>query len=136
MAPLITRIDHTAIAADDTATMVAWYQRVLGFYIVAESTPTAAQPQKGYLIGPAADIHHGSMLEIMPRNANARVNRASHDAGISHIAFHVPDFDAAMAHLQREKVKFLGEIVQAIGGGRLISFADGEGNMLQIVERL
>jgi glyoxylase I family protein len=136
MAQIITRIDHTAIAAENTAAMVDWYQRVLGFRIVAETTPAAPQSQKAYLVGPAGDIHHGSMFEIMPRNSNPRINRASHDAGISHVAFYVPDFDAALAHLRQEHVQFLGEVVQALGGGRLISFADCEGNMLQIVERL
>jgi len=135
MESIIGRLDHVAIAADDPVAMVAWYQRVLNFTVVAESSPSPGK--KAFLIGPNAQgLQRGSMLEIMPRNDNPRQPRASHDPGLSHIAFQVSNFDAALAQLKNATVTFLGDIVQAVGGGRLISFADNEGNMLQIVERV
>ena len=75
------------------------------------------------------------MIEVMPRNETARHERNSHEPGISHVAWAVADFDAALAHLKAKNVKFLSDVIAAIGGGRIISFADCEGNMMQIVER-
>jgi glyoxylase I family protein len=132
------RLDHVAIAADDTAAMVAWYERVLGLVVHAEAGPNPPQRQKVYMIGPPGEgkkLHGGMMIEVMPRNDAPRHERAVLDPGLSHVAWYVPDFDAALAHLKTCGVRFTGEIVNAIGGGRLISFADCEGNIMQIVER-
>ena len=134
-----TRLDHTAIASGDPAALVDFYHRALGLVIHAESAPLPPTGQKAYLIGPSVDgngIRQGMMMEIMPKNDTPRHPRNSHEPGLSHVAFAVSNFDHALAHLQATNVTFLGEIVTAIGGGRLISFADPEGNMMQIVERL
>ena len=136
MALQVTRLDHVAIATADTPRMVAWYQRVLGMKVAIEAGPNPPQTQKVYLIGPAEDgFSAGMMLEVMQKNDTPRHQRNSHEPGLSHIAFAVADFDGALAHLKQMGVVFLGDIVTAVGGGRLISFADLEGNMLQIVER-
>jgi glyoxylase I family protein len=139
--PIAVKVDHIAIAADSTQAMAKWYQRVLGLVTHLESGPTPPQTQKVFMIGPsvkggpAEGLHQGSMIEVMPRNETPRHDRNSHEPGLSHIAWHVKDFDAALDHLRAQKVHFLSEVIQAIGGGRLISFADCEGNMMQIVER-
>ena len=137
--PITTRLDHYAIAADDTAAMVTWYGRVLGLVVHAEGGPNPPSTQKFYLIGPpsaAGGIKQGMMIEVMPRNAAPRQKRAALDAGLSHTAWYVPDFDGALAHLKSCNVKFLSEVITAVGGGRIISFEDCEGNMTQIVERV
>ena len=135
-------LDHVAIAADHTDQMVAWYKRMLGLVVVARTHPTDPAQQITYLIGPAAangtdsrGVQAGMMMEIMPRNDHIRRPRDSHDAGLSHVAWLVSDFDEAYAHLSAEGVGFVGAVVQAVGGGRLISFVDCEGNLMQIAER-
>ncbi len=134
-------LDHVAIAADNTEQMVVWYNRMLGLVVVARTNPTDPAQQVTYLIGPPASgdasrgVHAGMMMEIMPRNDHVRRPRDSHDAGISHVAWLVTDFDEAYAHLSAQGVGFVGSVVQAVGGGRLISFVDCEGNLMQIVER-
>jgi glyoxylase I family protein len=141
---IATRLDHIAIAAADTTGMVKWYERVLGLVVHVEAGPNPPQTQKVYLIGPppppiegtgVAGVRQGMMIEVMPRNDTPRHERNSHEPGLSHVAWAVADFDAAMKHLKECKVKFLGEMVEAVGGGRLQSFADYEGNMMQMVER-
>lgn len=134
-------LDHAAIAADNTAELAAWYQRVLGLAVVAKKAADKTGGQETFLIGPASHappeklIGAGMMLEIMPRNDNPRPLRHSHDAGISHVAWKVADFDAALNHLRSLNVQLLSDVLIAVGGGRIISFADGEGNLMQIVER-
>jgi catechol 2,3-dioxygenase-like lactoylglutathione lyase family enzyme len=134
------RLDHVAIAAESTDAMVKWYEEVLGLVVHASGGPTPQQTQKVYLIGPPAreggGIGQGMMIEVMPRNATGRHERNSHEPGISHVAWYVVDFDAALGHLKGKGVRFLSEVIQAVGGGRIVSFADCEGNMTQIVERV
>lgn len=143
---IATRLDHVAIAADNTNAMVKWYEEVLGLVVHVVSGPNAPQTQKVYLIGPPVErgaksqggsegILQGMMIEVMPRNETGRHERNSHEPGISHVAWAVADFDVALAHLKAKNVKFLSDVIAAIGGGRIISFADCEGNMTQIVER-
>ncbi len=136
---IASRLDHVDIAAENTDAMVKWYEEVLGLAVHVASGPNAPQTQKVYLIGPPATstggIMQGMMIEVMPRNDTARHERNSHEPGISHVAWAVDDFDAALAHLKAKNVKFLSDVIAAIGGGRIISFADCEGNMTQIVER-
>ena len=131
------RLDHYAIAAANTDAMVAWYGRVFGLVVHAQAGPTAPATQKVYLIGPPAahGIKQGMMIEVMPHNGATRHDRKSHDPGLSHTAWYVPDFDAALAHIKSCNVKFTSDIVTAVGGGRIISFEDCEGNLTQIVER-
>ena len=126
-----------ALAANDTDAMVRWYKDVLGLVVHVESGPNPPQTQKVYLIGPPAThgVAQGMMIEVMPRNDTPRHERNSHEPGWSHTAWYVADFDAALAHLKKHNVKFLSDVIAAIGGGRIISFADCEGNMTQIVER-
>ena len=140
---ITTRLDHLAIAANDTTAMVRWYEKVLGLVVHVESGPNAPQTQKVYLIGPPVDavaggtagVRQGMMIEVMPRNDNSRHERACHDPGLSHAAWCVTNFDAALRHLQQCNVKFISDVITAVGGGRVISFLDCEGNMMQIVER-
>lgn len=139
---IAARLDHVAIAANDTDAMVAWYEKILGLVVHASAGPNPPQKQKIYLIGPpsnslnsGAGIPFGWMIEVMPKNDTPRHNRNSHESGLSHVAWYVPDFDAALAHLKSHNVKFLSDVISAVGGGRIISFEDCEGNMTQIVER-
>ena len=137
----VNRLDHLAIAAADTAGLVKWYERVLGLVVHMEAGPNPPQTQKVYLIGPPVDgagsagVRQEMMIEVMPRNDTPRHERNSHEPGLSHAAWAVGDFDRVMTHLKECGVTLLGETIQALGGGRLQSFLDCEGNMMQIVER-
>ena len=130
-------LDHVAIAADNTEAMTQWYNRMLGLVILAQTEPLSPSNQRTYLIGPGnnKDTFGAMMMEIMPRNEHVRRPRHSHDAGISHVAWLVSNFDEAYAHLASQGVGFVGSVVQAVGGGKVISFVDCEGNLMQIVER-
>jgi catechol 2,3-dioxygenase-like lactoylglutathione lyase family enzyme len=137
------RLDHAAIAADNTTALAAWYIKHLGLVIHVEAGPIAPQTQKVYMIGPPVPpgevtrpLLRGMMLEIMPRNDTPRHQRNSHEPGHSHLAFAVADFDGTLSALRAANVKFLSDVIAPIGGGRIISFEDGEKNMIQIVERL
>jgi glyoxylase I family protein len=90
------------------------------------------------ILGYASDAKSAAMVELMP----IRTVREPHpkevdrwSPGIRHVALKVSDFDKAYAALKQAGVEFLGEPVQAVGGGKIVSFRDPEGNELQIVQR-
>jgi glyoxylase I family protein len=121
----VTGIDHPAVAAEDVDLLADWYCEVLGY----ERMHRADNP---VWILRAPD---GTLLEIMPRDETPRPDRTTWTPGWSHLALRVRDFAAAERDLDTKGVRWLGESVEAIGGGKVRSFADPDGNMLQIVER-
>ena len=121
----LTGIDHPAMAVSDVETVTDWYCEVLGY-------EKAAKKGDSVWIIKAPD---GTFIEMMQQNGDPRSARAILTPGWSHLAFRVSDLEAAIAFLESKKVAWLGEIIPAVGGGRLRSFADPDGNMLQVVER-
>jgi glyoxylase I family protein len=119
-------IDHPALAVDDLPHLSQWYCNTLGYILFSK------HPEKPVHILQAPD---GTLFEMMQKDASARPERQVLTPGWSHLALRVANLAEAIQHLDGQKVRWLGEIVPAIGGGHLRSFADPEGNMLQVVER-
>jgi len=126
-------IDHPAIACYDVKRQIEWYCRHLGMRVVASN----GQDPPSAVVGYDADARGGAMIELMPAREPGPppqdVPRFS--PGVRHIALRVSDFDAAYAQLKAAGVPFLMEPAQAVGGGKIVSFRDPEGNELQIVQR-
>jgi len=118
-------MDHPAVAAKDVDKLAKWYCDVLGY-------EKYHRIDKPVWILKAPD---NSLIEIMPEDETARLARNICTPGWSHIALRVENLENAIAYLQEQNVEWIGETVDAIGGGRLRSFYDPEGNMLQVVER-
>ena len=76
------------------------------------------------------------MVDIVTDTAAPRAERDRNDAGWSHLAFTVSDFDADVDRLRSRGVTFSGAPSGAPGERRLAFFLDPEGNVLQLVQRL
>jgi len=124
-AAVFVGIDHPAVAADDVDELAAWYCATLGYTEVFRN-------DKPVWLLRAAD---GTLLEIMPRDQTPRPQRTTWTPGWSHLALRVQDFEAAERFLRQRRVAWCGDTASAVGGGRVRSFFDPEGNLLQIVER-
>ena len=118
-------IDHPAVAAEDVDALADWYCAILGY-------EKLFRHDKPVWILRAAD---GTLLEIMPRDETPRPERTTWTPGWSHLAIRVRDFDAAERLLDERGVEWSSDVVEAIGGGKVRSFLDPDGNMLQILER-
>jgi glyoxylase I family protein len=124
---VIGSVEHVAIAATDTAGLAGWYVDNLGFEVVTDGGPRGI-----WFIGPPGG---GATIEIIPASEAPRAERARNDAGWSHLAFTVADFEAARRALAQKGIAFQGEPRQLDDGGWIGFFPDGEGNVLQIVQR-
>ena len=119
-------IDHIAIPSPNPTALKSWYERVLGAKPVWDNSQNP----------PTCLISLGNVwLEIyaaeksLPETANNKL------AGFRHLALRVDSLDAAKSELEKCGVKFTEEIRPAAGGGRILFFADREGNLLHLVER-
>ncbi len=122
---MITGIDHPAIAVANVDAFADWCCTTLDYQRVHRH-------DKPVWILRATD---GSLLEVVPEDGTPRPRRTTWTPGWSHLALRVADFDAAVARLEERGVVFDGPEVEAMGGGRVRSFSDPEGNMWQIVQR-
>jgi glyoxylase I family protein len=121
-------VEHIGIPATDPAALKNWYVRVLGARLVWDN----GQTPPSFLIALAGD----AMLEIYPANAVSNPGRGDNQqAGFRHVALRVDSIEAAKAELTKRGVKFDEEIRPAAGGGTVLFFEDGDGNLLHLVER-
>jgi catechol 2,3-dioxygenase-like lactoylglutathione lyase family enzyme len=121
-------VEHIGIPATDPVALKNWYVRVLGARPVWDN----GQTPPSFLIASAG----GAMLEIYPANAVANPGRGDNQlAGFRHVALRVDSIEAAKAELSKRGVKFDEETRPAAGGGKVLFFEDGEGNLLHLVER-
>lgn len=115
-------LEHTAIASPNPEALAHWYADHLEFVI-------NFQYDGNFFV----KASNGTMLEIIP-SEGAPQEQKMKDPGIRHLAIMVKDFDAAHRQLQASGVRFLGEPFTK-QGNRLVFFADGDGNILHLIER-
>jgi glyoxylase I family protein len=118
-------VDHPALAADDVQILTDWYCDVLGYEKWFE------HPKPVWMLK-APD---GTLLEIMPKDDTLRQERTTWTPGWSHLAIRVANIEDAIAYLDTKNVVWGGNLMDAIGGGKVRNFFDIEGNMLQVLER-
>ena len=120
------KVEHIAIVAKDPAALKSWYERVLGAKSVFDNgqTPLTCLISLGNVW---FEIYAAD--KSLPDTANNKL------AGFRHLALRVDSLDAAKVELEKRGVKFNEAERAAAGGGRIIFFADPEGNLLHFVER-
>jgi glyoxylase I family protein len=121
----ITGIDHPGVAANDVEQLADWYCELFGY-------EKWFRHEKPVWMLKAPD---GTLLEIMPKDDTARPTRTTWTPGWSHLALRVESIDEAIAFLNTKGVTWGGEVINAIGGGKVRNLIDPDGNMLQILER-
>jgi len=119
--------EHLAIPSKNPAGLRDWYVRVLGareIFNNGQNPPTLliALPGGGWFEIYASDAS-------LPERGNNKLQ------GFRHVALRVDSIGAAKAELETRGVKFTEEIRPAAGGGQILFFEDGEGNLLHLVER-
>jgi glyoxylase I family protein len=119
-------VEHIAIPAADPVSLKSWYEHVLG---AREVFNNGQNP-------PTCLISLGSVwFEIYQADAPLAERGNNKLAGFRHLALRVDSIEAAKAELEKCGVKFTEEVRPAAGGGRVLFFEDGEGNLLHFVER-
>ncbi len=119
-------VEHIAIPAADPTGLKNWYERVLGAKPIFDNGQNPAT----YLVSLGTvwlEIYKAEVL--LPERGHNKL------AGFRHLALKVDSLAAARTELEKRGVKFTEEIRPAAGAGSVLFFADGEGNLLHLVER-
>lgn len=119
-------LEHIGLPAKDSVALKAWYERALDAKLLwdnGQNPPTCLLAMGGV------------WLEIYPADKSRPETADNKLAGFRHLALRVASLDAAKAELEKCGVKFNEEPRPAAGGGRVLFFEDGEGNLLHFVER-
>lgn len=119
-------VEHIAIPATNPVELKNWYENVLGAKTVFDN----GQTPPTYLIA-LGDV----WFEIYQAEASLAERGNNKLAGFRHIALRVQSMDATKEALQQRGVQFEEEVRPAAGGGKVLFFADSEGNLLHLVER-
>lgn len=120
-------LEHMAIPSPDPVGLKNWYERVLDareIFSNGQNPPTLLLALPG-----------GGWFEIYAAEGTPENRGNNKLAGFRHVALRVDSIDAAKAELENRGVKFTEEIRPAAGGGKVLFFKDGEGNLLHLVER-
>lgn len=125
----ICGVHHVAIIASDYARSKHFYTQVLGLAIVAEAYRAARDSYKLDLRAP-----DGVQVELFSFPAPPPRPSRPEARGLRHLAFRVPDLDAAVATLNGEGVPTEAIRVDEYTGKRYTFFADPDDLPLELYE--
>ncbi|HEY5752739.1 MAG TPA: VOC family protein [Chthoniobacterales bacterium] len=126
----ISGIHHVAIICSDYPASKRFYTEILPFSIVSEVYRAERQSWKLDLqIGDGAQIELFSFPERPPRPSYPEAR------GLRHLAFSVPDIDAAVLSLTQKGVVTEPIRVDPVTGQRFTFFADPDGLPLELYEQ-
>ena len=119
-------VEHIGLPARNPTALKDWYVHTLEGRIVFESGTTP--PAYFVRIG-------GAMLEIYEGDFSVKEVGDNKCNGFRHLALRVDSIESARKELESRGVQFREDVKPAGGGGRVLFFPDGEGNLLHLVER-
>lgn len=120
------KTEHIGLPSVDPKRLADWYVSVLDGIVRwrDEAVPLFF-----------VELPGGLVLEIGPCGRVVEEVRDNSVAGIRHFALRVDSIEVAREELIRRGVAFTEAIKPAGGGGRVLFFADAEGNLLHLVDR-
>ena len=127
-------IDHVAIAVHDLDATLADMKRQYG------AEPLSRETVESQGVEEAMVAVGGSSLQILqPLSPDTPVGRflEKRGEGMHHIAFAVPDIEAALRHLQATGIRLIDEEPRIGGGGHRIAFVHPSafaGTLVELVE--
>jgi catechol 2,3-dioxygenase-like lactoylglutathione lyase family enzyme len=120
-------LEHIGLAARNVVFLKDWYVQKLGATVVLERPAT---PPAFFI-----RISGGMILELYESDFSLREISDNKLAGWRHLALQVQKLEIAKLELESRGVVFSQPIKPAGGGGRVLFFEDGEGNLIHLVER-
>jgi glyoxylase I family protein len=127
--PLLSAIHHVALICSDYARSKAFYSETLGLRIVREVYREARDSWKCDL-----EVSPGVQLELFSFPSPPKRPSRPEAQGLRHLAFAVPDVDAAVAALTARGVPCEPVRVDEYTGRRFTFFADPDDLPIELYE--
>lgn len=116
---LLLNLDHVALVVRDLDEAVERFRRLYGV------APASREIIESEGVEEAMILVGGSQVQLLaPLRPDGPVARflERHGEGLHHLAFAVPDIDAALAHLAMEGAELIDRVPRRGGGGARIAF--------------
>ncbi|NUO76741.1 MAG: VOC family protein [Lysobacter sp.] len=126
----LSALHHVALICSDYARSKRFYTQVLGLRVIAEAYRAARDSYKLDLALP-----DGSQLELFSFPDPPPRPSYPEACGLRHLAFEVPDIDAAVSELRTHAVAVEPVRIDEYTGRRYTFFADPDGLPLELYER-
>ncbi len=126
---MLATIHHVAIIASDYHRSKRFYCEILGLRVVQE---VWRETRRSWKCDLAVGTH--SAIELFSFPDPPQRASGPEAQGLRHLAFSVPDLDAIVAHLEREKVDVEPIRVDEHTGHRFTFFRDPDGLPLELYE--
>lgn len=120
-------LEHIALPARNPAALRDWYVRRLGAAVIS---PNGAAPPF-FVRLPGLN----TTFEIYAATGETPLTGDNGVAGWRHLALRVDSVEVSRRELEARGVVFTDPVRPAAGGGRVLFFKDGEGNLLHLVDR-
>ena len=121
------QVEHLGLAARDPVTLKDWYVTRLDGRVVYQNN----EVPPAFLV----ELPGGLMIELYAAEKGIAETSNNRLAGWRHLALRVDSLEVAREVLAARGVVFGEPVRPAGGGGRVLFFADAEGNLLHLVER-
>lgn len=131
---LLLNLDHVALAVHDLDEALERFRRLYGV------GPASREVIEQDGVEEAMILVGGSQVQLLaPLRPDSLLGRflARRGEGLHHLAFAVPDLDAALAHLEAEGVELIDRVPRRGGGGARIAFVHPRsfgGTLTELVE--
>lgn len=116
---MVEKLDHIGIAVENLSESIRFYQDVLGLEL--HGTETVEEQRVNVAFFPIGDTEVELLESTDPEGPIAKFIAAK-GQGIQHVAFRVPDIEAALASLRAQGIRLIDEKPRYGAGGARIAF--------------
>jgi methylmalonyl-CoA/ethylmalonyl-CoA epimerase len=132
--PLLTEIDHVAIAVRDIDAALAWYAEALGAQVTHRERVEADGVEEALV-----KIADSYLQLVSPTRDDSPVAKflATRGEGLHHVAYRVADCAAALESVRRAGARVLDDMPRPGSRGTMIAFVHPKssfGTLIELVE--
>lgn len=134
MEPLLSEIDHVAIAVNDLDAAIAWYEDVFGASVVHREVVDSDGVSEALI--KVADSYIQLLTPTRPDSPVAKYLEKKGE-GLHHVGYRVADCEAALASLRGAGARLIDEAPRPGSRGTMVAFVHPKtafGTLIELVQ--
>ncbi|MFZ1062130.1 MAG: methylmalonyl-CoA epimerase [Acidimicrobiales bacterium] len=134
MKPLLSEIDHVAIAVNDLDAAVSWYEEVFGASVVHREVVDSDGVSEALI--KVADSYIQLLTPTRPDSPVAKYLEKKGE-GLHHVGYRVTDCEAALASLRAAGARLIDEAPRPGSRGTMVAFVHPKtafGTLIELVQ--
>jgi methylmalonyl-CoA epimerase len=134
MEPLLSEIDHVAIAVNDLDAAVTWYEDVFGASVVHREVVDSDGVSEALI--KVADSYIQLLTPTRPDSPVAKYLEKKGE-GLHHVGYRVTDCEAALASLRGAGARLIDEVPRPGSRGTMVAFVHPKtafGTLIELVQ--